>query len=278
MKLRRFLYQQLHVGSERDGRLTPLNKLLVCVIVAAVITAIMATEVEFDRLWHDEILMVEFGFGLIFLAEYFARVYSAVETPGPGSNLSKRLHFVFSPLGVIDLLVVALTFAPLFISHPEVLRVARLLRVISIMKFGRFTVATREMAMAIRERSYDLLVCMGFAFIFLLAGASALYWIEGELQPEAFGSIPRALWWAVITFTTVGYGDVYPITAAGRIVGSLVAITGVLLVALPTGIVAAAFSDAMQHRREEIAKALLELEREIEEARTVPDEEASDIT
>lgn len=277
MTLRRWLHAQLHVGAEPDGRLTPLNKLLVLVILAAVITAVISTEVEFDRRWHDQILLAEFGFGVVFLLEYLARIYSAAEVPGPGSSLSKRLHFIFSPLGMIDLLVVLLTFAPLFISHPEVLRLARLLRVISIMKFGRFTAATREMAMAIRERSYDLLVCLGFAFIFLLAGASALYWIEGGLQPEAFGSIPRALWWAVITFTTVGYGDAYPITAAGRIVGSAVAITGVLLVALPTGIVAAAFSDAMQHRREEIARALRELELEAE-AQSLPDEEASDIT
>lgn len=256
MNLRQLLYHQLHIGAKTDGRLTLLNIVLVWVIIAAVVTAIMSTEVEFDRQWHDEILMAEMVFGIVFLAEYAARIYAAPEHPGPGSALSKRLRFMLSPLGVIDLVVILVTFAPFFIANAAALRVVRLLRVISIMKFGRFTAATKEMAMAIRERSYDLLVCIAFAFVFLLCGASALYWIEGELQPEAFGSIPRALWWAVITFTTVGYGDAYPITSAGRVVGSLVAITGVLLVALPTGIVAAAFSDAMQHRREEIQKAL----------------------
>jgi len=256
MSARRFLYDQLHVGAHPDGRLTLLNILLIWVIIAAIFTAIMSTEVEFDRQWHADILRAEWAFGIVFLSEYLARIYAAAENPGPGTPLSKRIRFMLSPLGVIDLVVVLVTFAPTFAADAAALRLARLLRVISIMKFGRFTMATREMAMAIRERSYDLLVCLAFAFVFLLAGASALYWIEGELQPEAFGSIPRALWWAVITFTTVGYGDAYPLTAAGRIVGAAVAITGVLLVALPTGIVAAAFSDAMQHRREEIAKAL----------------------
>ena len=278
MSARRFLYEQLHVGARTDGRLTPLNILLVWVIIAAVVTAVMSTEVEFDREWHDEILLAELVFGVIFLAEYLARIFAAAENPGPGTALSKRIRFMLSPLGIIDLVVVIITFAPFFIVQAAALRVARLLRVISIMKFGRFTAATKEMAMAIRERSYDLLVCLAFAFVFLLAGASALYWIEGELQPDAFGSIPRALWWAVITFTTVGYGDAYPLTPAGRIVGSAVAITGVLLVALPTGIVAAAFSDAMQHRREEIAKALEEAKGDRDGGdRARDDEEAGDI-
>ena len=94
----------------------------------------------------------------------------------------------------------------------------------------------------------------------VLLGAAGLYWIEGSIQPQAFGSIPRALWWAVITLTTVGYGDVYPITPAGRLIGMVVAVGGVLLVALPTGIVAAAFSDAMQRRREAVRRALEEIE------------------
>ena len=274
MSARQFLYHQLHIGAKPDGRLTPLNILLVWVIIAAVVTGIMSTEVEFDRQWHDEILMAELGFGLVFMAEYAARIFAAPEHPGPGSAAAKRLRFIVSPLGLIDLAVVLVTFAPFFVSHAAALRIVRLLRVISIMKFGRFTVATREMAMAIRERSYDLLVCLALAFVLLLTGATLLYFIEGELQPEAFGSIPRALWWAVITFTTVGYGDVYPVTTLGRIIGSAVAIIGVLLVALPTGIVAAAFSDAMQHRREEIEKAL----NKARERGELPGDETGDIT
>ena len=145
-------------------------------------------------------------------------------------------------------------------SVAAVLRVIRLLRIVSIMKFSRFSAAMREIGAALRERSYDLLVCATLALVLVLLGAAGLYWVEGDLQPKQFGSIPRALWWAVITLTTVGYGDAYPVTALGRLIGSAVAIGGVLLVALPTGIVAAAFSDAMQRRREAMARALEEME------------------
>ena len=122
-----------------------------------------------------------------------------------------------------------------------------------------------EIGAALRERSYDLIVCATLALVLVLLGAAGLYWVEGSLQPKQFGSIPRALWWAVITLTTVGYGDVYPVTTAGRLIGSIVAIGGVLLVALPTGIVAAAFSDAMQRRREAMARALEDMEGSIPE-------------
>ncbi len=84
----------------------------------------------------------------------------------------------------------------------------------------------------------------------LLIGSVALFWAEGHVQPEKFGSIPRALWWAIITLTTVGYGDVAPITALGKVLASIVALGGVALVAMPAGIMAAAFSDAMQKKRE----------------------------
>ncbi len=257
---RRFFYEQLHIGAWPNGKLTALNIFLVWIIIAAVTVAILATEPLVRDRWRAEILWAELAFGAIFLLEYVARVYAAAERPGPGSDWSKRWRFIRSPLGLIDLFVVLVSFAPFVTSDGQVLRLVRLLRVFSVMKFGRFSAATRMLVGCIRERSYDLLVCVAFAFLLLLAGSAGMFWIEGGIQPEAFGSIPRALWWAVITLTTVGYGDAAPVTALGKVLASVVAIGGVLLVAIPTGIIAAAFSDAMQRRREEIAEALAGME------------------
>ncbi|WP_280638302.1 ion transporter [Qipengyuania aquimaris] len=260
MKLREYLHHQITIGSWPDGKLTGMNVLLIWVILAAVVVGVVSTEPEIMSRYRQEILWAEIAFGVFFLAEYLARIYAAPEMPGEGSDWVKRWRFIRSPIGLVDLAVVIVSLAPFFIANAAALRLLRLLRVFALAKLGHFSAAMREILGALRERSYDLLVCAALAFSLLLVGASGLYWLEGHLQPDNFGSIPRALWWAVITLTTVGYGDAYPVTVGGKLVGSLVAVGGVLLVALPTGIFAAAFSDAMQRRREAVAKALAEIE------------------
>lgn len=260
MSLREYLHHQITIGSWPDGKLTGMNVLLIWVILAAVIVGVISTEPKILNQYRQEILWAEITFGAFFLIEYLARIYAAPETEGEGSDWAKRWQFIRSPIGLVDLAVVIVSLAPFFIANAAALRLLRLLRVFALAKLGHFSAAMREILGALRERSYDLLVCAALAFSLLLVGASGLYWLEGHLQPDNFGSIPRALWWAVITLTTVGYGDAYPVTVAGKLVGSLVAVGGVLLVALPTGIFAAAFSDAMQRRREALAKALAEME------------------
>lgn len=249
--LREKLYQQLFVGAHPDGRLTLLNRLLIATIVLAVIGAALGTEPKLSPQVQNALLIGELVFGTIFLAEYIARVYAAAERPGEGSAWSKRWAFMRSWLGIIDLIVVVATLAPLIAGDATVLRVLRLFRVIAVMKFGRFSLAIQSVWRAIADRGDDLIVTVGLAFVFVLTGATLMHVVEGSIQPEAFGSIPRALWWAVITLTTVGYGDAYPVTIMGKMIGGVMALSGIAFVAMPTGIIAAAFSDAMQARRDQ---------------------------
>ncbi len=248
--LRAKLYEQLFVGAHPDGRLTVLNRLLIVTIILAVLGAALGTEPELSNQTHRALLIGELVFGTIFLSEYIARVYAAAEAPGEGAAWSKRWSFMRSWLGLVDFIVVVATLAPLIAGDAAVLRVLRLFRVIAVMKFGRFNQAIQSVWRAIADRGDDLIVTAALAFVFVLTGATLLHIVEGDIQPDAFGSIPRALWWAVITLTTVGYGDAYPITIVGKIIGGLLAMSGVAFVAMPTGIIAAAFSDAMQERRD----------------------------
>lgn len=249
--LRKTLHDQLFVGAHPDGRLTLLNRLLILAIIAAVISAAMSTEPTLPPEWHRALLLSELVFGAIFLFEYTARIYAAAEEPGEASDWAKRWAFIRSPIGLIDLFVVLSTLLPLVTADAAMLRTIRLLRVFAVMKFGRFSRAIKEVWGAIADRADDLIVTMALAFVFVLVGATALYMAEGHIQPEAFGSIPRALWWSVITLTTVGYGDAYPVTALGKIFGSVLALSGIAFVAMPTGIIASAFSEAMQRRRDQ---------------------------
>lgn len=248
--LRANLHKQLFVGAHPDGRLTLLNKFLIVTIILAVASAALGTEPNLSVQTQRALLIAEFVFGTIFLLEYLARVYAAAEEPGDRSAWAKRWGFMRSWIGIIDLIVVVTTLAPLVTGDASMLRFVRLFRVIAVMKFGRFSLALKAVWDAIADRGDDLIVTAALAFVFVLTGATLLHVVEGDIQPDEFGSIPRALWWAVITLTTVGYGDAYPITILGKIIGGVLALSGIAFVAMPTGIIAAAFSEAMQRRRD----------------------------
>ncbi|MBO9498901.1 MAG: ion transporter [Novosphingobium sp.] len=257
---RKRVYHSLFEGTEHHGRLSKTNLVLVVVILAAITVSIIGTEPTIAHRHHDLLIGAEMGFGVIFLAEYCMRLWSVAERPGAGSAMAKRLHYAITPLALIDLFVVVISLIPFFIGNGAILRVVRLARLSALVKFNRFSHAVEEISDVIWERRYELAVTIGLGWVVLLFGATALYWAEGEVQPDKFGSIPRALWWAIVTLTTVGYGDVVPITPLGKVLASFVALSGIVLVAMPAGIMAAAFSESMQKRREREIAAHIEAE------------------
>lgn len=251
--LRRKLYVQLDPARWPGKGLSPLNASICLMIVVATVMAIAETEPLVAR-GHDRAFRVlELIFGVLFAGEYLARLWTVAEADDPRPVWRRRLRFVLSPSGLIDLVVIATSFAPFLTANAQMLRLLRLFRIVRLAKLGRMSSAMRYLAKAVASRRMELGLTAGLGAGLIVTGATLLYWIEGEVQPDKFGSIPRALWWAVITLTTTGYGDAYPVTPAGKVVAALVAICGIAVIALPTGILAAAFSDAIQ--RADAAKA-----------------------
>lgn len=248
--LRARLYAEIDPRARNIEGLSNFNKIVVLVVLGATLAAILHTEPDYAQRYAEDFLFVEIFAGTVFLIEYALRVWTAPEEPGVGSALKARMRFVASPLAILDLLIIASIFLPLIFENSAFLRMLRVFRILALARLTRFSRALSMIVSSMYERRYDLLITLGLAGFLMLFGATALYWLEGDIQPEAFGSIPRALWWAVITLTTVGYGDVSPITPEGKIIAGLVALAGIALVALPTGILAAAFSDGMQRQRE----------------------------
>lgn len=249
---RRRLYVQLEPAAWPWRGLSPLNIVVFVTIVVTSILAIIETEptiaVGRDRLFAA----IEIVIGLIYTAEYIARAWTAAENPRYGPGWRGIMRYARSPIAVIDLISIVTSFAtPTAGLQPYLLRAFRLARILRIAKLGRMSNAMSYLIEAMAARRYELLFSLFVSLTFMVFSASLLYMVEGPAQPDKFGSIPRALWWATAALTTIGYGDVYPVTVAGRVLAAATALGGIGLVAMPTGIMAAAFSEAVQkHSRD----------------------------
>ena len=154
-----------------------------------------------------------------------------------------------SPMALIDLLAILPFYLPFAEIDLRFIRIFRLFRIFRLLKISRYINAAEMIRNVIVNKKEELLISLFAISVLLLVVSSFMYFVEGDIQPQAFGSIPKSLWWGVITMTTVGYGDVYPVTTVGKILGSIVAILGVGIVALPTGLLASGFSDEIKKRK-----------------------------
>jgi voltage-gated potassium channel len=248
---RHWLYVNLHPSARHRRGLSPLNRLVVLVILLAVGLAILQSEPKLYVGNEGFFRAAEIVLAIIFLAEYAARIWIAGENPDYGPSIAGRLRYALTLPALVDLVVLVSLFVTLVGSEGVVLRLVRLIRIITLAKLGRYSSALNAIGSAIHSRRYELMMSLVIAGILLLVSSTLLYMIEGEGQPDDFGSIPRAMWWSIATLTTVGYGDAVPHTVIGRILAGFTAVTGIGLIAMPTGILAAAFSDALQRQREE---------------------------
>jgi voltage-gated potassium channel len=241
---RRSLRRRTYDALNPRGRLTVTARLIILLILVATASAILETEPTIVAGHEERFRRIELLFAFLFSAEYALRIWSAAEGP------DTRLRYALRPASLLDLAVVVGTFAPFVGTDVVVLRLARLLRILRLGRVGRYSRAFGVLERAIRSRAPHLWVAFLLALFFLLFGATLIHWIEGDAQPEHFGSIPRALWWTAVTMTTVGYGDVVPITALGKLVAGLISMGGIAVIAIPTGILAASFSDEIAREAE----------------------------
>ena len=245
---RRWVFERLDPSVRPDG-LSLANKILTAAIIISVAFAIVETEASIAQRFGAALEIFEIAFTALFLTEYLVRLWVAPEDPRYAHPVFGRLRWMLTPTAIID--IVALIPALVFLGAGPVyiLRLFRLARILRLAKLGRMSSAMRLMGDAIAERRFELLLSLAAAVVVLILSSTAMYLVEGTHNPAAFGSIPRAMWWSVITLTTIGYGDVYPVTLAGRTVAGLTALCGIGLIAAPTGILSAAFSDALSRRR-----------------------------
>jgi voltage-gated potassium channel len=182
-------------------------------------------------------IILDVAFLVLFAIEYVLRVY--IEP--------RKRDFIFSFYGMIDLLAIlpSLFLVPGF----RVLRILRFLKIFRVFKVTRFILAVDRLTEALHEIQQELLALVILSLMFVYLAACGIHYFEREAQPEAFGSILDSMWWAVVTLTTIGYGDVYPTTPGGRLFTALVALVGVGLIAIPSGLLASVLTEARVERR-----------------------------
>lgn len=191
----------------------------------------------------------------IFTIEYSLRVWSsAASEQYSNSGFFGRIKFMFTPLAILDLLAILPFYLPIKLDL-RFLRALRLFRVFRLLKFGRYNASLKLIRYVFTDKREEIVLSLIMMAVLLLFSACLLYFIENAAQPEAFSSIPASMWWAVTALTTVGYGDIYPITPLGKVVASIIAISGIGMFALPAGIISSGFIESIQRRKQEQIKS-----------------------
>lgn len=218
-----------------------LSAIIQLLILASAIVFVLESDREVWGLteYATHFMVLDWVFFVLFSAEYILRVY--IEP--------RKRDFIFSFYGIIDLLAIlpSLFLLPGF----RVLRILRFLRVFRIFKATRFILAVDRLADALHGIKQELLALVILSLMLVYLAACGIHYFERDVQPEKFGSIIDSMWWAVVTLTTVGYGDVYPETGGGRIFTALVTLVGVGLIAIPSGLLASALTEARVEREKE---------------------------
>ena len=220
--------------------------LIILNVIAIAIDTITGLSTSFQKsLKYFEIISIG-----IFTIEFLMRVYVSDITHPARTKGGSIPKFIASPFGLIDLLAILPFYIPFIIKVDlQFLRILRLIRFFRIFKISRYNSTLKLIRDVIKEKRAELGMTVFIAALFLLISAFLIYHVENPVQPDKFPDIFSSLWWAIATLTSIGHGDIYPITSIGKIINGLVAVLGIGLIALPTGILSAGFVEKIKQSK-----------------------------
>lgn len=275
------IYHILELTDPADRTSSLISFAIVGLIFINVLAIVLESISWIYEKYGFEFLILEILSCSIFAVEYGLRVWASVEAPAEeGSargdereitDAKRRLNFILKPLSIIDFLAIIPSILQLLFPGLD-LRFLRALRLMRVFKLTRYFQSFELILDVLHDEWRSLVGTFFIMIVILVMAAAGLYYIESEVQPDKFGSIPEAMWWAMAALTTVGYGDAYPITPLGKMIGSLVTMLGIGMVALPSGILASSFSERMRQRRESMQS---QINQALEDGLISEDEERS---
>ena len=246
--VRQTLHRVLNAAEGGDVASLIVDICLISLIIASVLAVILESIAAIENQYSEALYWFEVGTIAVFSVEYLLRIWCSVDgcPDGDQKPLLARVRFVFSFHAIVDLVAVLPFYFVAFGIFPGI--DMRFLRAVRLLKLTRYFVALNMLIDAIKENSRALGASFMILITIMLLVASGMYYFERHAQPDDFGSIPAAMWFAFSTLTTVGYGDVTPITVGGKVFGAMITVVGIGMVALPTSILASSYSHQLKLR------------------------------
>ena len=251
MKRKAFQRKLYHVLEDTGygSWLSKLDQLLLSILIVLDISSfILETSSQLNQEYHWFFKDVAIFSTIVFTIEYGLRIWLCTIKRQFRHPVWGRLRYAITPMAIIDFISTFPFYLLLFRHDLAFLKTLRLLRLARILKFGRHSQAVRSLVRAVIRKQEELMITFSTIFFLLIIASSLMFFAENDAQPEAFSSIPASMWWGVVTLTTVGYGDIYPITIVGKLLGASLAFFGIGVFVLPAGIVASGFAEEVTEK------------------------------
>lgn len=245
-KLKSLIYNLIRDDDENDLASNIFDGVIISLIIINVIT-IIADTFNLPAGIANVFNYIEVVSVIIFSIEYILRVWTSDFMHQDMKPWKARIKFVFSPMALIDFVAIAPFYFPFIVSIDlRILRILRIVRLLRVFKVNRYTHALSTIGGVLKRKKSQLLSSIVIVFLLMVIASVLMFNIENDAQPDAFSNAFDALWWAVATLTTVGYGDVYPVTVLGKFLSAVIALLGIGLVAIPTGIISSGFMECIE--------------------------------
>jgi len=256
------VYKIIEKAEDGDTKSAAFDRFLIILICLNIAAVILSSFDNINNRYNRLFAYFEYFSILVFTIEYLLRLWTAPYKFRPSTkwpSFFSYARFIFSFMGILDLCAILPFYLPFAIIDLRVLRIFRLFRLFRIFKLTRYNKSFDLIGRVFKREKDKLLMTFFIVGIMLLLASSIMYAVENAVQPDAFPNILATLWWAVVTLTTVGYGDVYPLTVLGKLLSGVISILGIILIALPSGIITSGFvneyeDEKMKRRGRKIRK------------------------
>jgi len=237
-------------GAKRGDKISRIFVVSILTLIFLNVTAvIVGTIASVEKRYGHFLSLFEVFSVIIFTIEYLARIWSCVADKRYVHPISGRLRYMLSPFALIDFIAILPFYLPFIGIDLRFVRLFRLLRIFRVAKAARYISSINIIGRVFKSKKEELIITLFVMALLLVFASSLMYLAENKTQPDKFPDIPSTMWWAVSTLTTVGYGDIYPITGMGKLLASVVSILGIGFFALPTGILGAGFIEEIRKKK-----------------------------